>query len=372
MSHELLQVQDLRVSFAAGGQGLTRKRRVRAVNGVSFGLGEGETLGLVGESGSGKSTLARAVLRLVGTDAGHVTFRDRSVTGASRRELRAMRRDMQMVFQDPYSSLDPSMTVRESIGEPLRVHDRLDGAARRKRTLELLDLVGCSPHHADRYPHEFSGGQRQRIAIARAMALNPSLLICDEAVSALDVSTRNQVITLLEQLRAEFGLSFLFIAHDLSLVRHISQRVAVMYLGKLVEIGDTARVYGAPAHPYTQALLSAVPVPGPDRRGRRERIVLEGDIPDPANPPRGCPFHTRCAYAMDICRTTMPDMTPVEAGGTVACHLQTSGPELAGAPLKSLEPTDVPEQHTSAAGPMRRSNAGTLRGSATISASDER
>jgi len=256
--------------------------------------------------------------------------------------MRQLRREMQMVFQDPYSSLDPSATVGSSIAEPLRVHEHLSAKDSWGRVQELLELVGLRASHANRYPYEFSGGQRQRVAIARALALSPQLIVCDEAVSALDVSTQNQVINLLEDLRQEFGLSYLFIAHDLAIVRHIADRVAVMYLGRIVESGPAERVYEHPAHPYTQALLSAIPVPDPRRRHRSNRVVLRGDLPDPASPPPGCPFQTRCAYAMDVCREVVPASTPVLGGGEVACHLQTSGPVLDGSPLGRADAPDAP------------------------------
>lgn len=313
-------------------------RVVRAVNDVSFEIAVGETLGLVGESGSGKSTTGRALLKLVPVESGQIHVDGHDLTSARGGELRRLRRQMQMVFQDPYSSLDPSATVAASIAEPLRVHEGMSRRDSWKRTVELLDLVGLRASHANRYPHEFSGGQRQRVAIARALGLNPKLIVCDEAVSALDVSTQNQVINLLEDLRDEFGLSYLFIAHDLAVVRHIAHRVAVMYLGHIVETGPAERIYQRPAHPYTQALLSAIPVPNPAMSNKADRIVLKGDLPDPADPPSGCPFQTRCGYVMDICRTEMPATTPVAGGGEVACHLQTSGPELHGEPLGRHSP----------------------------------
>lgn len=308
-------------------------RVVRAVNDVSFEIGRGETLGLVGESGSGKSTTGRALLKLVPVESGTVTVDGHDLTAASDREVRRVRRRMQMVFQDPYSSLDPSATVASSISEPLRVHEGMSAKEAWGRVHELLEVVGLRPSHANRYPYEFSGGQRQRVAVARALALNPQLIVCDEAVSALDVSTQNQVINLLEDLRDALGLSYLFIAHDLAIVRHISHRVAVMYLGHLVESGPAERVYSRPAHPYTQALLSAIPVPNPEHKPGANRILLKGDLPDPANPPSGCPFQTRCPYVMDVCRESMPAMSPVDDGGQVACHLQTTGPQLNGASL---------------------------------------
>jgi peptide/nickel transport system ATP-binding protein len=334
----LLQVEGLQVTFTST-RTLGGGRRLTAVDGVSLHIDPGETLGLVGESGCGKSTTGRAVLKLVPLQAGTIRLDGEDVTAHRGAELRRLRRQMQMVFQDPYSSLDPSAPVGAIIAEPLRVHEKgMSKRARRERVLELLDLVGLRAGHADRYPYEFSGGQRQRVAIARALALNPRLIVCDEAVSALDVSTQNQVINLLEDLRERFGLSYLFIAHDLAVVRHISHRVAVMYLGRIVESGPVERVYERPAHPYTQALLSAIPVPDPKRRGAK-RIVLIGDLPDPSAPPPGCPFHTRCAYAMDVCSRVVPEMTPIEGGGAAACHLQTTGPVLAGRPLSRPEVT---------------------------------
>ena len=328
----LVEVRDLTVTFRK--KSLFQPARVvRAVNGASFDIGKGETLGLVGESGSGKSTTGRALLKLVPAESGTVKVDGLDLAAAKSSDIRHMRRRMQMVFQDPYSSLDPSATVASSITEPLRVHEGMSAKEAWPRVQELLEVVGLRASHANRYPYEFSGGQRQRVAIARALALNPQLIVCDEAVSALDVSTQNQVINLLEDLRAKLGLSYLFIAHDLAIVRHIAHRVAVMYLGHIVEEGPGERVYERPAHPYTQALLSAIPIPNPERNNRENRILLKGDLPDPANPPSGCPFQTRCPYVMDVCRAEMPAMTPVNGGGRVACHLQTKGPELKGASL---------------------------------------
>jgi peptide/nickel transport system ATP-binding protein len=316
----LLEVEDVSVTF--GKPGLRRRGRVlRAVDGVSLQIERGSTLGLVGESGSGKSTLGRAVLRLVPVRSGRVRLDGHDVTALRGRALRDARRRMQMVFQDPYSSLDPSSVIGDSIAEPLLEHEGLSRRDTESRVRELLDVVGLPPGHADRYPHEFSGGQRQRVAIARAIALRPSLVVCDEAVSALDVSTQNQVINLLEDLREQFGLSYLFIAHDLALVRHIAQEVAVMYLGHVVENGPTDRVYEAPAHPYTRALLSAIPASHPKRAATGRRTALSGDLPDPANPPPGCPFVTRCPSAMDVCREVAPPTVAVAGGGSAACHL---------------------------------------------------
>lgn len=334
----LLEVENLSVTFSVR-RGIVRRVPLRAVDDVSFTIAPGETLGLVGESGSGKSTTGRAILRLIEPEAGTVRLAGKPVTGAGRGELRAMRREMQMVFQDPYSSLDPSMVIAESIAEPLEVHTGLSRQERHDRVSELLHQVGLAEHHMQRYPYEFSGGQRQRIAIARAIAVNPRMLVCDEAVSALDVSTQNQIINLLEDLREELGLSYLFIAHDLAVVRHLAQRTAVMYLGRLVETGPSKRIFEAPAHPYSEALLSAVPVPVPWIQRTRERIILPGDLPDPTDPPTGCTFHTRCPYVMDICRQEVPEHTPVDGGGTVACHLQTTGPTLAGGSVTEVSIT---------------------------------
>lgn len=334
----LLDVRDLVVTFGSSGH-RGRGKIVTAVDHVNLQIEPGETLGLVGESGSGKSTTGNAILRLVPAAGGVVELDGQDILAAKGKKLRTMRRQMQVVFQDPYSSLDPSATVGSSIAEPLRTHHGTSSADCAVRVAELLDLVGLPASHATRYPYEFSGGQRQRVAIARALALNPRLVICDEAVSALDVSTQNQVINLMEDLRDQLGLSYLFIAHDLAVVRHISHRVAVMYLGRIVEQGPSERVYTAPAHPYTRALLAAIPVPVPHHQ-RDRRLLLRGDLPDPAAPPTGCPFNTRCPHVMGVCREVMPSMTPVLGGGEVACHLQTSGPLLAGRPVTDL---GVPE-----------------------------
>ncbi|WP_022872068.1 ABC transporter ATP-binding protein [Nesterenkonia alba] len=315
-------------------QGIVVKRQigaVQAVDGVSFQLRRGETLGIVGESGCGKSTLAKLLMRLEEPDAGEVRFRGEDFLALDGEELRRMRRKIQIIFQDPYTSLNPRMSVGDIIGEPFTIHkDVVPKKGIRNRVKELLDVVGLNPDHINRYPHQFSGGQRQRIGIARGLALNPDVIICDEPVSALDVSVQAQVMNLLEDLQDEFGLSYIFIAHDLSVVRHISDRIAVMYLGKLAELGTEHEIYGGPAHPYTQALLSAVPVPDPTLRGKREQIVLKGDPPNPANPPSGCRFRTRCWKATDYCAEVAPELT-VRPGisQAAACHYAETNEDVA-------------------------------------------
>ncbi|MCX7631489.1 MAG: ABC transporter ATP-binding protein [Geminicoccaceae bacterium] len=322
MTAPLVEVEGLEKRFELRrAAGLRRVRReLQAVAGVSFAIARGETLGLVGESGCGKSTTGRLLLRLLAPSSGVIRFDGREIQHLSERELRPLRRRMGIVFQDPWSALDPRMTIEEIVTEPLVVHGVGDRASRRRRAAALLERVGLARIHADRYPHEFSGGQRQRIGIARALALEPEFLVCDEPVSALDVSIRAQILNLLLDLQRELGLCCLFISHDLGVVRYVSDRVAVMYLGKIVEIAPTARLYGRPLHPYTQALLSAVPIPRP---GRRPRILLEGDPPSPLAPPPGCRFHTRCPRAFAPCAQIEPELVEVAPGHRVACHLHT-------------------------------------------------
>jgi len=317
----LVQVRGLKMHFPIT-QGVVVQRQVgavKAVDGLNFDIFRGETLGLVGESGCGKTTTGRSVLQLYRPTAGSVLFQGQELTKLKGDKLRRMRRQMQMIFQDPYASLNPRMTVGDIIGEPLQVHDILKGQARRDRVQDLLRTVGLNPYFVNRYPHEFSGGQRQRIGVARALAVQPEFIVCDEPISALDVSIQAQIINLLEDLQAKFNLTYLFIAHDLSVVRHISDRIAVMYLGKIAELTGRKELYDNPLHPYTRALLSAVPIPDPLVEEQRRRMVLEGDVPSPAHPPAGCNFHTRCPLAMDICSQQEPDFRDVGGGHWVAC-----------------------------------------------------
>jgi len=318
----LVEVKDLKKYFPIT-QGILFQRKIgdiKAVDGLNFSIKRGETLGLVGESGCGKSTTGRSILQLYTPTAGEVYFDGHNLVKMKGEPLRRMRRRMQMIFQDPYASLNPRMTVGSIIGEPLEVHNISARRERKERVQELLEIVGLNPYFVNRYPHEFSGGQRQRIGVARALAVQPEFIVCDEPISALDVSIQAQIINLLEDLQAEFGLTYLFIAHDLSVVRHISDRIAVMYLGKIVELTYRSTLYEEPLHPYTQALLSAVPIPDPVIEEKRHRIILEGDVPSPANPPSGCNFRTRCPRAMDICAEQEPEWINV-GNHWVACHL---------------------------------------------------
>ncbi|HEY53503.1 MAG TPA: dipeptide ABC transporter ATP-binding protein [Caldilineae bacterium] len=325
-NENLIEVSDLKMYFPITKGVIFQKKvaDVKAVDGVSFTIKKGETLGLVGESGCGKSTTGRAILQLYRPTAGSVKFKDVELTELKGEKLRHMRRNMQMIFQDPYASLNPRMTVGGIVGEPLEVHNIAKGREKRERVQELLRVVGLNPYFVNRYPHEFSGGQRQRIGVARSLALNPDFIVCDEPISALDVSIQAQIVNMLEDLQQEFGLTYLFIAHDLSMVRHISDRIAVMYLGKIVEITDHNTLYEDPKHPYTQALLSAVPIPDPVIEDQRQRIILAGDVPSPIDPPPGCNFSTRCPRVMDICKEVDPTWQDIGENGEehwVACHL---------------------------------------------------
>ena len=325
----LLKVEHLSKEFPAESgmiAGRFSKRVVSAVKDISFEIYPGETFGLVGESGCGKSTTGRSIMRLTNPTAGHVYFEGKDIAQMNSKELKAMRREMQFVFQDPQASLNPRMTIGEIVSEPMVIHGIGTKEERTERVRELLDVVGLNPEHINRYPHEFSGGQRQRIGIARAFALRPKLIICDEPVSALDVSIQAQVLNLLKDLQDHFGTAYLFIAHDLSVVQHISDRVAVMYLGKIVEISDWKTLYTEPHHPYTQSLLSAVPVPDPDVQKTRKRIILPGDPPSPIDPPAGCRFHTRCPIAKAVCSEEQPELTEVAPGHFCACHCAAVNP----------------------------------------------
>ncbi len=319
---KLLEVRGLKMWFPIR-RGILQRHvgDVKAVDGVDFDVYQGETLGLVGESGCGKSTTGRSILQLYRPTAGEVRFDDQDLTKLKGEHLRQMRRRMQMIFQDPYASLNPRMTVGSIVAEPMEVHNIGTKSERLERVRELLKVVGLNPYFINRYPHEFSGGQRQRIGVARALAVNPSFIVCDEPISALDVSIQAQVINLLEDLQEQFGLTYLFIAHDLSVVRHISDRIAVMYLGKVMELADRDELYRNPMHPYSQALLSAVPIPDPVVEEKRKRIILEGDVPSPVNPPKGCNFCTRCPKVIDVCHETEPEFRDYGDGHYVACWL---------------------------------------------------
>ena len=318
----LVDVQDMKIYFPVTA-GFLISRKIadnKAVDGVTFNVRRGETLGLVGESGCGKSTTGRALLQLYKPTGGKIVFDGTDMTRARGENMRLLRRRMQMIFQDPYASLNPRMSVRDIIDEPMLIHKLGNKQERHDRVAELMRIVGLNPYYATRFPHEFSGGQRQRIGIARALAVSPDFIVCDEPVSALDVSIQAQIINLLEELQEQFGLTYLFIAHDLAVVRHISDRVAVMYLGKMMEMADRNEIYDNPLHPYTKALLSAVPIPDPALERQRERIILTGDVPSSLRPPRGCVFHTRCPIAIDDCRQIIPEWREVEPGHWVACH----------------------------------------------------
>lgn len=318
----ILEVDNLVKHFPVSDGFLSRqKRKVHAVDGISFKLHRGETLGMVGESGCGKSTAGRTIIRLYDATSGEVRYNGRNIYDLNKKEMLEVRRDIQMIFQDPYASLNPRMTVGDIIGEALDIHKLATGQQRTDRIYELLEIVGLNPEHANRFPHEFSGGQRQRIGIARSLAVNPKVIICDEPISALDVSIQAQIVNMLEELQEKLGLTYLFIAHDLSMVKHISHRIAVMYLGKMVELTTSAELYENPLHPYTQALLSAIPIPDPDIETTRKRIMLEGSVPSPIDPPSGCHFRTRCRHAMSICSEVEPELVEVEPGHLAACHL---------------------------------------------------
>ncbi len=338
MTNRVLEVDNLVKNFSiktAAGIRVVR-RAVQAVSGVSFTIDEGQTVGLVGESGSGKTTVGRCVLRLIEPTSGSVKFKDQELIGMEAKQLRSLRAQMQIVFQDPYASLDPKMTVGAAIAEPLVIQSIAGNHG--DRVVELLELVGLAADHSKRFPHEFSGGQRQRVGIARALALNPSLIVLDEPVSALDVSIQAGVVNLLEDLQAQMGLSYLFIAHDLSVVRHISDVVAVMYLGKLMEIGPADEIYNSPSHPYTQALLSAIPEPDPVVERQRQRILLQGDVPSPIDPPSGCRFRTRCPIAKEICAQEEPELIDRGQGHPVACHFAEVMPVKVSITGESLSP----------------------------------
>jgi oligopeptide transport system ATP-binding protein len=353
----LIEVRHLRKYFPIKKGVLQREvARVHAVDDVSLTVRRGETLGLVGESGCGKSTFGRCIVRLLAPTDGQVLFQGRDITRLGLRQLRPLRSEMQMVFQDPYASLNPRKRVGSIIGDPLKIHGIGTAAERKRRVQDLLEIVGLSPEHYNRFPHEFSGGQRQRIGVARALALRPKLIVADEPVSALDVSIQSQILNLLKDLQSEFDLTYIFIAHDLGVVRHVSDRIAVMYLGKLVELSPAEELYSRPIMPYTEALLSAVPIPDPDLAERRERIVLVGDVPSPINPPSGCRFHPRCRYMTEVCREVEPPLTDYD-GHLAACHhpLNVSTEEALRAEAAANTPVSAPEEATPTEPAGRRS-----------------